>query len=193
MGPGLSGNIKKSNQVTKINCYASRSIFHSCHKRSPGRRGDPHKNHLVLIQAWCMLASEGIFPSLCLTVSQSQFVVLCKELDRLRKLYNLNVENLGELSRDSIKKLYEESGALIYPSKLESFGLPLVEARQAGLSILAPELDYVRDLIDPEETFDPDSAVSIARAIKRYMGLADGTLPLLTANEFIDRILIRAR
>ena len=69
--------------------------------------------------------------------------------------------------------LYASAGALVFPSLGESFGLPLIEARQAGLSILAPELDYVRDVCEPAQTFDPQSATSIARAVKRFLQLAD--------------------
>jgi glycosyltransferase involved in cell wall biosynthesis len=61
---------------------------------------------------------------------------------------------------------------LIYPSLFESFGLPLLEARQAGLPIIAAELDYVRDIVEPVVSFDPESALSIARAVMRYQGEA---------------------
>jgi glycosyltransferase involved in cell wall biosynthesis len=88
-----------------------------------------------------------------------------------------------------MQRLYEHSRALVYPSLLESFGLPLLEARQAGLSIIAAELDYVRDLIDPEEAFDPRSPRSIARAIKRFLQVSETTPTILTSDAFVSRLL----
>ena len=62
------------------------------------------------------------------------------------------------------------SKALIFPSKYESFGLPLIEASKMHIPIIASELDFVRDVCNPIQTFDPNSAISIARAINRFFG-----------------------
>jgi hypothetical protein len=99
-------------------------------------------------------------------------------------MYALNVTNIGVVEHERIKSLFHHVGALIYPSTFESFGLPLIEARQENLTILASELDYVRDIVDPEQSFDPYSPVSIARATKRHLNLKEPKLPLLSAVEF---------
>jgi glycosyltransferase involved in cell wall biosynthesis len=151
--------------------------------------GEPHKNHRKLLEAWCLLAGEGLFPSICLTLNDVRFATLCNEIEVMRQRYGLKVTNASELSHNDILALYKKSGALIYPSNFESFGLPLIEARQAGLPVLASELDYVRDVLDPEQTFDPESGVSIARAVKRFMGKSEKNLPLLDAAQFISHIL----
>ena len=150
--------------------------------------GEPHKNHCTLIQAWCLLAKAGQFPSLCLTIDVDAFPALCHWIDERASLYGLRVTNLGAISQDDVKLLYKQVSALIFPSKLESFGLPLNEARQAGLPILAPELDYVRDILDPEEVFDPNSPMSIARSVRRHLGIDEANLPLLNAVQFVEAI-----
>jgi glycosyltransferase involved in cell wall biosynthesis len=150
--------------------------------------GDPHKNHRRLVEAWCLLSSEGLFPSLCLTISEKDSADLCFWIDEKKKQHGLRLENMGLLPHDQIKQLYCQVRALIYPSTFESFGLPLIEARQFGLAILAAELDYVRDLVEPEESFDPLSERSIARAVKRYMGIKEQPLALMNAAGFIKRI-----
>lgn len=155
--------------------------------------GEPHKNHQRLLEAWCLLAGDGLFPSLCLTVADSRFEGLCRELKLIRQRHGVKIENLGELSRLDALAIYKRAGALIYPSTFESFGLPLIEARQAGIPVLAAELDYVRDVLDPEQTFDPDSAISIARAVKRFLGMAEQPLPLLDATQFVTSIFDRNR
>jgi glycosyltransferase involved in cell wall biosynthesis len=155
--------------------------------------GEPHKNHQTLIQAWRMLAEEGIFPLLKLTLNPSSSPELCRWIDAMVKQYSLNIENLGELSHSSVLDQYKWADALIYPSTFESFGLPLIEARQAGLPILASELDYVRDVIDPEQSFDPQSEISIAKAVKRYMSIIEPPLPLQNGSAFLKHVLERSR
>lgn len=151
--------------------------------------GEPHKHHRQLIGAWVSLASDGIRPSLALTLRKDAYPELCHWIDRVVAEENLNVINLGELGQRNVSDLYRNCHALIHPSTLETIGLPLIEARQAGLPILASELDYVRDVVDPEETFDPHSPVSIARAVKRFLKVPEPPLPLYSPKAFIEEIL----
>lgn len=150
--------------------------------------GEPHKNQRCLLEAWCLLAKEGLFPSLCLTLDATRFSSLCNDIEVLKQHHRISVTNVGELTHQDVLALYRKATAAIYPSTFESFGLPLLEARQAGLPVLASEMDYVRDVLDPEQTFDPDSALSIARAVKRFMGEEEPALPLLDAKGFLDRL-----
>ena len=76
---------------------------------------------------------------------------------------------------------------MIYPSLFESFGLPLVEAQSFGLPVLAAERDYVRDVITPAESFDPESAVSIARAVMRHLSLTQSQT-LISVSEFLEKV-----
>ena len=150
--------------------------------------GEPHKNHRNLIEAWCLLAQEEVFPSLKLTVDPLVFPELCAWMEQMAGQYALKIENRGHLPYEAILELYSDAGALIYTSTFESLGLPLIEARQAGLPILSSELDYVRDVIDPEQTFDPGSSVSIARAVKRHMGIKERPLPMQFAVLFLQHV-----
>lgn len=150
--------------------------------------GEPHKNHRQLIEAWCLLAKEDVFPSLILTLDRARFADLCSWIEEKVEQHRLNVQNVGDLPSDQVKQLYSQADALIFPSSLESFGMPLIEARQVELPVLASELDYVRDILDPEQTFNPASAVSIARAVKRYMCIEELPLPLQDAAGFMRSI-----
>jgi glycosyltransferase involved in cell wall biosynthesis len=151
--------------------------------------GEPHKNHLNLLEAWKLLASEGLYPSLRLTVSESDYPGLSRIVEQAKADHKLNIHNVPATSHSDMQRLYDRSQALVYPSMVESFGLPLLEARQAGLSIIAAELDYVRDLVDPEESFDPQSPQSIARAIKRFLQIPETPLTVLTSDAFVNRLL----
>jgi len=147
--------------------------------------GEAHKNHRSLIDAWILLAKEGYRPSLALTIDVTNFPDLCKWIEGQKQFHRLRIENKGLLPTTQVADLYSCSGALIYPSTLESFGLPMVEARNAGLAVLAGELDFVRDVLNPDETFDPNSAISIARAVKRYWRIKEPALQIIDAGEFV--------
>lgn len=155
--------------------------------------GEPHKNHRQLIEAWCLLAQEGLFPALWLTLDGHANADLCAWIAQKKQNFGLNLRNLGRQSHEQIKQLYTQVEALIFPSTFESFGIPLIEARQAGLAVIASELDFVRDVLDPEQVFDPQSPVSIARAVKRFMGASEEALPLLNAAEFMNSLLEKCK
>lgn len=151
--------------------------------------GEPHKNHKPLIEAWKLLAEENLRPRLSLTLSLTRDAELCRLVDSARATHRVDVINIGTVPPERIHEVYAQAGALIYPSLLESLGLPLLEAAAAGVPILAAELDYVRDLLDPAQTFDPTSARSIARAVKRHLGIAEHKTSPLDADDFLSAIL----
>lgn len=151
--------------------------------------GEAHKNHRRLIEAWMLLAKDGYFPSLCITVDRAHFPMLCNWIKSSSEEFKLNVSNLGGVPHREMLYLYKKCGAAIYPSIFESFGIPLVEARRVGIPILASELDYVRDLLDPEESFDPNSALSIARSVKRFLSLSEHRSEIINAYQFIDFLI----
>lgn len=151
--------------------------------------GEAHKNHATLISAWALLADEGVFPSLALTLSETRSPDLAKHIEAERAAKGLHIHNLGVLPHDQLVDLYRDSKALIYPSGFESFGLPLIEAKLAGLPVLAPELDYVRDVLDPAESFDPRSPISIARAVKRFLNERRSTFKPLDAKTFLNHLM----
>ena len=151
--------------------------------------GEPHKNHRRLVDAWSLLANEGLLPSLWLTLDTRIHADLCLWVDQQKSRLGLRIENLGVQPHGEIVRLYTKAMALIYPSTFESFGIPLIEARQAGLPVLASELDFVRDVLDPEQVFDPYSSVSIARAVKRFLCIREDALPLMDASEFLKRVM----
>lgn len=149
--------------------------------------GEAHKNHRTLVQAWQHLAAQGLHPSLALTLSDRD-AGLAGWVQAQAAEHGLQITNLGPRSHADVLALYRQSRALVFPSKGESFGLPLIEARQAGLPILAGELDFVRDVCAPVQTFDPASPVSIARAVQRFLGSAEPPLEPALAADFLQAL-----
>ena len=105
------------------------------------------------------------------------------------KEYSLDVDVKSNLERNEVLNLYNKSTAFIYPSFFESYGLPLVEADQHKLPVIASELDYVRDILDPVETFDPNSAKSISRSVKRFLKIKEKKTEVVEPEEFIRRVI----
>jgi glycosyltransferase involved in cell wall biosynthesis len=52
---------------------------------------------------------------------------------------------LGPLPRQRVLQLYTETDCLIFPSKLETWGLPISEFRQTGRPMLLADLPYARE------------------------------------------------
>ncbi|MCC8467392.1 MAG: glycosyltransferase [Rickettsia endosymbiont of Eriopis connexa] len=103
--------------------------------------------------------------------------------------YQLNIVNLGEMSSNEVLDLYTQVSALIYPSKSESLGLPLIEATEYKIPIIASELDYVRDIANPKETFDPNSSVSIVRSVRRFLSNNESPIIINSAEEFLKKVI----
>ena len=150
--------------------------------------GDLHKNHKNLIEAWKILALKGIKCSLTLTIDEIIYPVITKHINEAIEQYGLNIKNVGNLDAIELSLLYQTSQVLIYPSFVESLGLPLLEASDYGLEILAPEMDYIRDIIIPAQTFDPSSAKSISRAVERCLGLPNKLEKIIPTKDFLDYI-----
>lgn len=89
------------------------------------------------------------------------------------------VKTLGIIPSSQVIEFYQKSDALIFPSLLESYGLPLVEAMVAGLPILCSNLPYARWLCEDQAIyFDPLNPESVIAAIFDLRGrLLSGWLP----------------
>lgn len=54
---------------------------------------------------------------------------------------------MGTLPYADVCAMYRTCDALVFPSYIETFGLPLIEAAMAGLPILAADLPYAREVL----------------------------------------------
>ena len=151
--------------------------------------GEAHKNHRNLVDAWILLSKENFYPSLALTLANTKNFELLNFIRFAIVKHKLNIFLLPSMSHSNLISQYSMSSALVFPSLFESYGLPLIEAQELKLPILASELDYVRDVCEPVETFDPLSPRSISRAILRFMKVLTKTSPISTTSEFLKKII----
>jgi glycosyltransferase involved in cell wall biosynthesis len=126
--------------------------------------GVPQKNHTVLFQAWEYLQDRyQLTPELHLTIP-ALFTELIASIQQLQHK-GIKIINHGVLDKAELNLLYQKCGYLIFPSLRESFGLPLIEAVQAGCGVLAADLPYVYDVIRPSAVFNPVQPQSIAEVV----------------------------
>jgi glycosyltransferase involved in cell wall biosynthesis len=79
--------------------------------------------------------------------------------------HSRSLQFIGLQPPQAIEQLYREADAVIFPSLLETWGLPLTEAKSHGLPILAADLPYARETVgdwDQTAFFDPYDAASLA-------------------------------
>ena len=99
-----------------------------------------------------------------------------------------HVEFTGILDGEAIARFYDLADVFVYPSVIESFGHPLLEAMAAGLPVVAADAPINRELCaDSAVYFNPHDAAECARQIRRVIG--DPGL----ANELIQRGVERSR
>lgn len=81
---------------------------------------------------------------------------------------------LGLQTREQMQKQYSEAQCLIFPSRLETWGLPITEAKQLGLAVLAADLPYAYETVGDCEAVDffpPHDAGALA---KRMLAFSQG-------------------
>lgn len=131
--------------------------------------GYPYKNHKMLLDAWIHLSKINLFPSLIVTLDRNMHKKLYEKFECAIEEHKLNIKLFSNLDYEDIFKLYSDTRALVWPSLTESFGMPLIEAHNLKLNIIAANVDYISDIFDDAYLFDPNDFVDIANTIKSYM------------------------
>lgn len=102
-----------------------------------------YKRFDVLAEAMALLKRQDI---------KVHLTFRAEELPSLQKrIHELHVENNfvfhGSLPFETVQSMYLASTALVFPSDVETQGLPLVEAATMGLPIIVNDLPYAHDAI----------------------------------------------
>lgn len=105
-----------------------------------------YKNHRTLLDgAAIALRESGIHPRLVFTLNGDETIGSARLRDEVAKA-GLTAEFRGEMTRECIFQMYSQS-ILVFPSLLETVGLPLVEAKAVGSVIIAYDAEYSRDVL----------------------------------------------
>lgn len=123
----------------------------------------PHKNHKILIEAFCTFFDERRVGKLILTVSKNYPEI--EKIIQKKIAQKYPIENIGFVQRAELADIYGRAEYLIYPSLAESFGLGLVEAIENGCMVIGADLPYTHAVCKPSLTFNPLSVDSIVTAL----------------------------
>lgn len=131
--------------------------------------GYPYKNHRVVVDAVKILQKEGI-TGFCVRFTGN--VGNGKTIESIKKEINENnlaIEFSGFLSKEELVRTYKE-GVLLFPSKIETDGFPLLESMACGGYIIASNLNYAKEALKPYDNydlFDPDNPNELAALMKK--------------------------
>lgn len=126
-----------------------------------------YKNHRIILKALQKLTCEERNDVHVLFTVPSD-----SRLTKLILKYGLSYvcTCIGMRPYSELKKIYKIATAMIYPSKIESYGLPLIEAASFGIPILAADLTYAREVLKeyPNALFiDVNNADEWSRGIRK--------------------------
>ncbi len=129
------------------------------------------KNMQVLLAAaaWLEANTEIVFElSLTICGTEERYArKLFAEYGHLR-----SVRWMGRLSRSEVFEQYRRTDALLFPSRLETWGMPLSEFRRTGKAVFAADLPYARETLAgyaPVHFFDPVDGAALGQALLRWM------------------------
>ncbi|MDD3322940.1 MAG: glycosyltransferase [Paludibacter sp.] len=114
---------------TKINLfYPSSSVF--------------YKNHSVLFNSLESIDFK-LTRKVVLYLTNKEYEFTIPE-----SLINVEFVFLGQISFNEVLWMFQNVNCLVFPSYIETLGLPLIEAASFGLPIIAADLPYAREVLD---------------------------------------------
>lgn len=132
----------------------------------------PHKNLNRLIEA-VVLLNKDLEEAVVLKIASSRNVFI-ERLEKTVEKHNAKkyVNLLGFVPDSQLTALYKDSVAFVFPSLSEGFGLPGLEAMEAGALVLASNIPVFREVYqDHVAYFDPLSIESIKKTMEKAIEL----------------------
>ena len=130
-----------------------------------------YKNHKVIVDAVDLLMKANI------SKFKVVFTLNGNENKNIRQLYQkiiskeLPIEFIGKINREQVYDYYSKS-ILIFPSYIETFGLPLLEAKMHGAPIIASNSEFSREILanyGEADFFDYNHDDDLAALMKKSM------------------------
>lgn len=125
-----------------------------------------YKNYLGLVRALAALRDrQGVEVPLVVCGREIDRQNVARVREEVARL-GIPVRFLGEVGPGTLATLYRQARVFAFPSYLETFGHPLVEAMAAGTPVAAGDIPTSRELCgDAACYFDPHEPRDIARAL----------------------------
>jgi glycosyltransferase involved in cell wall biosynthesis len=134
---------------------------------------EPRKGHAQSLAAFELLWRDNIDVNLVIVGKQGWMVELIVPLLRSHREFGKRLFWLDGISDEYLEKIYVSSTCLIAASEGEGFGLPLIEAAQHSLPILARDIPVFREVAGAHAYFFEESRApdAMASAIKDWLQL----------------------
>lgn len=132
-------------------------------------RAEVYKNHDIIIEACKLLVEKGIDDFKVLFTINHGDGAYAEQI--YRNIKGLPIEFIGSISYDEIWEYYSKT-ILVFPSYLETCGLPMVEAKAAGAKILASDMPFSHEVLDGypnAEFFAFDNAQQLADKMRYFL------------------------
>ena len=108
--------------------------------------GSAYKNHKIIIEACLRLKkTAGTEYKILFTLRGDENPYIA-QLKKIVSVNGLPVEFAGPLPREEVFRWYAKS-VLLFPSYVETFGLPLLESKMHGGMILAADVPFAREVL----------------------------------------------
>jgi len=130
----------------------------------------PHKNHEVIFRALSLLKREhqrivDVYFTGASTEYRGQLDELARSLGVSEQLHFL-----GFVSPEELQSIFRAATAMVFPSKFEGFGLPVLEAFHAGAPVLSSNATVLPEVAqDAALYFDPDAPTELANLMIRML------------------------
>jgi glycosyltransferase involved in cell wall biosynthesis len=128
---------------------------------------DPHKNLGVLLEAMKLCPELGEKLVITGNWPDSSVFALRSQAEADTVLHG-RVEHLGYVTREELLSLFRWCTALVMPSLIEGFGLPVAEAMAAGAAVVHSRLPVLEEVsAGCALTFAPTSADELANCLRK--------------------------
>jgi alpha-1,3-rhamnosyl/mannosyltransferase len=118
----------------------------------------PHKNHLVLVEAFARVLESHPDTTLVLTGAKgSMETQVAAEVKKLG--IEKSVRRLGYVPERDLDALYHSAAALTFPSRFEGFGAPVLEAMSRSCPVIAADATALPEVVgDAGMLISPDNS-----------------------------------
>lgn len=130
---------------------------------------EPRKNLPRLVAAWRNLPVEGRWPLVIAGKVGSTRVFGSFDATELSAI-DSNIRLLGFVPEEDLPGLYSAASVFVFPSLLEGFGLPALEAAVCGSRVMTSQNSGMLEVMDGFATMvDPESVQSITNGLLAAM------------------------
>lgn len=133
---------------------------------------DRRKNLERLLEAYKILLSKGFKEKLVLVGSAGQNERLYYNMPKLIAAFELQtfVDIKAGVNDEALARLYRSASALIFPSIIEGFGLPVLEAMACGCPVVSSNAASLPEVGgDAALYFDPYNVAEMADCLERVL------------------------